>query len=56
MQLAHIISGDPMKAWQLACHRVDEIYRVPIVKKADVISPAAAAIPRICPFIRVQRS
>lgn len=46
MQLAHIISGDPMKAWQLACHRVDEIYRVPIVKKADVIITSCGGYPK----------
>lgn len=46
MQLAHIISGDPMKSWQLACHRVDEIYRVPIVKKADVIITSCGGYPK----------
>lgn len=46
MRLAHIISGDPMKSWRLACRRVDEIYRAPIDKKFDVVIAGCGGYPK----------
>ena len=46
MQLSHIISGDPDKAWKQACREVDKIYRVPVDSRADVIITSCGGYPK----------
>ncbi|MDO4483506.1 MAG: nickel-dependent lactate racemase [Clostridia bacterium] len=46
MKLADIIAGSPMASWQKACARVDEIYRVPIKEKADIVVASCGGFPK----------
>ncbi|HIV87214.1 MAG TPA: nickel-dependent lactate racemase [Candidatus Pygmaiobacter gallistercoris] len=46
MKLAAIFSGHYLTSWLRACEMVDEIYRVPIREKADVIIASSGGYPK----------
>ncbi|MCQ2566562.1 MAG: nickel-dependent lactate racemase [Clostridia bacterium] len=46
MELSYIFSGHFVKAWEKACDIVDEIYRLPIKEKADVIVASCGGYPK----------
>ena len=46
MELSYIFSGNYVSSWLKACRTVDEIYRIPIKEKADVIIASCGGYPK----------
>ena len=46
MQLAAIYAGHYLASWQEGCRKVDDIYRVPVKKKADIIVASCGGFPK----------
>lgn len=46
MQLAKIIAGHVHSSWLAACRATDDMYRVPVEKKADIIIAGAGGYPK----------
>ena len=46
MKLANIYAGHYLTSWRRGCERVNEIYRVPVREKADVIVASCGGFPK----------
>lgn len=46
MKLAAIFAGHYLSSWQEGCRKVDEIYRVPVKEKADIVVASCGGFPK----------
>ena len=46
MKLAAIYAGDCMQSWEAACRAADDIYRVPVPRKADAVITSCGGFPK----------
>lgn len=49
-QVIGAIGGEPLQAYAASCHRIDDIYRVPVAQLADLMLVSCGGYPHDCDF------